>query len=214
MEEPKTTVISSKVEEDEDSEETYYEKQRRQILRHYIQRLIYSFKDTYLWKYSPYWEEDNVEEYDDGILFDELPYIIEQRWIRAKAIKMGDDSIDKDKDFPWHGHSLNSFIELNKNLQKCRDEVHLILSAKDVARFRRRNREVYDAYFLMPLCVLKDDEGRYSFLEDGRHRICVAALNDDEVPVWVLEYKKTESIDRIYHIKHFCSGSWRFLNEI
>ena len=190
----------------EQSEPSYEITMKRNLLR----RMAGLFKTR--WKYSCYWEEENAETYDDGIVESVLPYIVEQQWVKAREIKMRDFCIDE-TDFPWHGYSLSDFIELNTKLQKCRNEIESIRCSKDVEKFRKRNVKVYDSYFQIPICVMKDEEGGIRFFEDGRHRIYVASINNDSIPVWILEYKNIDEVDRDYFIKHLFSGSWRFLNE-
>lgn len=178
----------------------------------FVKRLYSAFKDKYQWKYECWWEDENAEMYDRDALEGEESFIVEQRWVNAKEIQMAEMCMNEKDDFPWHGHTFEDFIRLDKKLQSCREAIDNIRCAKDVERFRRKNREVYDAYFSIPICVL-NKEGVLSFSHDGRHRIFAAVCNNGELPVWVLEYKKSKDVDREFFKKHVFSGNWRFLNE-
>lgn len=134
--------------------------------------------------------------------------LVEQKYINASEIIMGE--YEKSIEFPWHGHSYKDFVLLNEELentlhlfQKCNNE-------KEATRLKRKYKTVYNAYYLAPICLTIDSQGRYHFGNDGRHRIFVARQKDNVIPVWITEYRERKDLSfEEYKMCHLY-GEWRF----
>lgn len=178
-----------------------------------ISNIMYKLHDTLFWKYSNTWDAKNEEDYLNGNYYEEELFIVAQKIIPAKTIDMEDYDIGE-SNFPWHGHTLDDFCRLNNALQNCIAIVERIRSPREVKKFRRKYREVYDAYFRRPIYVYQNRNSGYSFGCDGRHRIFAAKQADGMIPVWVVEYKDPRNVSLEYYKKHAFAGSWRFLGEL
>lgn len=182
--------------------------------KHNFSKLENKLNDTLLWKYNPFWEIDNEELYRSKDYYETEEFIIEQKFIPASSISWKFHSFLNESDFPWHGHTLEDFLNLNKSLQDCIPIVKAIKTPSDVKAFRSKHRVIYDAYFQRPLLVMKEDDGTYDFYRDGRHRIYAATITNSVLPVWVIEEKDPNSVDIEYFKKHYAWGTWRFLGEL
>ena len=178
---------------------------------HPIRRRLKDLCHELFWTYTPFWETELADDFQNGIMDDEELFIIDQLWIPAMDVVFPAHMKISETDYPWHGHSLMDFQQLNAELQSCRPMIEAIASPKDVKRFRRKHRTVYETYFEHPLCVFKLAAGKFKFGSDGRHRIYTAQLANNSIPVWVVQYKKTEGMDEEYYKKRLNYGTWRFL---
>lgn len=177
-----------------------------------IHSICYRMRDGILWNYNCYWEIENEKRYNSKDFYEEEPFIIEQRFLPANRILMGDYAIDESY-FPWHGHSFDDFIQLNSELQACIGIVQNIRGSKDVKHFRLKHRTVYDAFFEDPICLSINDKNEYCFGSDGRHRVYAASVSNGLLPVWIIEYKDPKTVSIDYFKKHALSGTWRFLEK-
>lgn len=161
------------------------------------------------------WEEDAISTYDDlgGIGSDEV--LLGQCWIDAKKIDLDDYSYISEQDFPWHGYTYDDFVRLHTALQKSIEEVRKCKSRFGVKLFKKRHKEVFNAYFSQPICVYEKDGGSgYAFGRDGRHRIFVAQVCGGLLPVWVVERVEVSEMTRDEYIESYCGGGWRFYEEM
>jgi len=159
--------------------------------------------------YDFWWEDDCYNVYDDIDDEYEEPIIINQAVVPAREINLDNEHVD----FPWHNHSEDDFISLNEKLQGLLSEAISCKDKKSVIRFKKKHKEVYEAYFLRPLMVFeKDGSNRYSFGSDGRHRIFVAQKSDGLLPVWIVRHAKVSRLPLDQYKKRIAIGEWRFYN--
>ena len=134
--------------------------------------------------------------------------IVEQAVIEARKIDLAGEIVE----FPWHGYSESDFVSLNNDLQKTNAKLSEINNIKSVLKFKKRNRNLYNAYFLSPIEVLyQENSDRYSFFGDGRHRIWVAQKTDSLLPVWIVKYERIKALPIETFVKTCTYGEWRFI---
>lgn len=183
------------------------------MLKNLIGKIVFHLKDGILWQYEEYWEETNEEIYKSGDYDNESEFIIEQKMINARDIDMGDSSINENY-YPWHGYTFQEFKELNDEMQSTLDIVRNIKNKKGIKRFRRAHKRIYNAYYMTPICVYLDDNGRIMFGGDGRHRIHAASITNGLIPVWIIKYKDPKTVNMEYFKTNYANGQWRFLKTI
>ena len=133
--------------------------------------------------------------------------IVEQAVIEARKIDLAGEIVE----FPWHGYSESDFVSLNNALQEKLAKLGEINNLKSVLRFKKRNQDLYNAYFLSPIEVLyQQNADSYSFSGDGRHRIWVAQKTNSCLPVWIVKYEKIKTLPIDIFVKTCTYGEWRF----
>lgn len=151
--------------------------------------------------YNPWWEDDLVEQFENED--NEVPVIVRQ------AIVLADTLPCEKVDFPWHGYSEKDFEHLHKKMVKSLKSAIDCKSKKDVIRFKKRNKDVYNAYFLKPIQILQEN----SSVGDGRHRIYMAQRLNSVIPIWEIAYVPKRSLTLEDYRRKMAWGEWRFLDE-
>lgn len=150
-------------------------------------------------------DRDVYYEYQAG---EEEEVLVRQDYIRAEEIVCGKEAISE-QDFPWHGHSYQDFLDVTNRLQQLLPEILDITGEKEARRFRKKHKDIYDAYYQRPIHVLLEN-GKYKFLTDGRHRIFAAKQINGVIPVFVVEYAVVREMPVESYIERDCMRCWQF----
>lgn len=144
-------------------------------------------------------------EYEPG---EEEEVLVRQDYIRASDIICGEYAMTE-QDFPWHGHSYQDFLDLTKNLQLLLPEILSITGEKEAMRFRKKHKDIYEAYYRWPIHVLLESE-KYHFKGDGRHRIFAATQTGGVIPVFIVEYAVVREMTIESFLERNCYRNWKF----
>lgn len=152
-------------------------------------------------RYDPWWEDDLVQQFENE---DEEVCII-----MRQEIVLADTLPHEDVDFPWHGYSKEDFEQLHKRMTMVIKDAMDCKQKKDVVRFKKKNKEVYNAYFRNPIQIFEDSDR----VGDGRHRIHTAQRLNSIIPVWKVEYVFKGCLTLDDYRKKMAFGEWRFLDK-
>lgn len=113
-------------------------------------------------------------------------------------------------DFPWHEYSFDNFSALNDRLVNCLDDIAKCSSLEDAELLKHKHFVVYEAYLKNPIMVEPLSDGRYKLLRDGRHRVLLAKMKNNPIPVQVISTCAACDMTENFFKNHCDYGTWQF----
>ena len=153
------------------------------------------------------YKEIKDEVYPDGEK-NTVALLVNQGYINAAQIEAYEEM--DENSFPWHGHSLQDFEELNNELIKAIPIFQNCKTDSEVNKAIRKYPEVFEAYYSRVILCEKKEDGRIELADDGRHRLYVAKKKGNNLPVIIFERVDVNDVDLETFKRRYVNLSWRF----
>lgn len=208
----KNIVISTKGEDPDTTKAAnkYIRKVSRLHLKELLKKdkLIVPDKDELLKN----WEEELqlANAYGEEYKIDML---VGQAIVDANKIHIPDAARLNEVEFPWHGYTYSHFESLNSRLVEALPFLENCQKEADVRMFKCKYYDIYTQYLKRPIRCHQLNNQEYEFDCDGRHRIVIAQINSNNIPIVITELVNPHQISFEEYMERYIPDEWVFLNK-